>query len=479
MTEAVTGFHRAGRIYRVISRAIDSALATLLSATPLRRPSQRGAVPTFSGQDAGSGLAGTCLDGVQLSIYKSFEECESLWRTTVETCSCFAFQTFEWQSTWYATIGHAEGVRAYIVHLVDDTARTLVILPLGIYSSRGLRFLCFLGGIVTDYNVPLIDPEFASKISKSEFSKLWATILDLLPRVDVVWLRRMPDMIEDTRNPMVTLPGTRHTENAHAATLPGDLATFKAARSTKLFSDNRRRRRRLSEKGRIDVSVPVAPAEAIETLKTMAHQKSRRWRESRARDLFALPGYLRFYEILTNTPFQMGSVHISCLRLNSQILATHWGLIFKRRFYWLMPGYQAGEWARYSVGRLLLEDVVEWSITQQITVFDLTVGDESFKFDWADHSLSLHEYLTSRSVKGALFVAAYRLRAWLKQDPHIRSLVRRLKAWLIAISATLRERTTGAEFAMGRRAERNARQRAPRDRTRQRFRRRGGGRGDP
>jgi CelD/BcsL family acetyltransferase involved in cellulose biosynthesis len=382
-----------------------------------------------------NGPAGTCLNGTQLSIYQSFEDCERLWRTAVETCTCSVFQSFEWLSTWYATIGQAEGVRAHIVHLADDTGQTLLILPLGIYRRKGLRFLSFLGGIVTDYNAALIDPEFAGNISKMEFSTLWGRVLDLLPRVDVVWLQRMPGTIEGTRNPMITLAETRHTENAHAATLPADLATFKAARSTKLFSENRRRRRRLSEKGRIDVSLPVVPADAIETVETMARQKSRRWRESGARDLFALPGYLQFYKILTNTSFQTGSVHISCLRLNGQTLATHWGLVFKRRFYSLMSGYQAGEWTHYSVGRLLLENVLEWCISEEISVFDLTVGDESYKFDWTDHSLALYEYLDRRSFKGALFVAAYRARARLKQDPQIGSFVRFIKARLNAVPA--------------------------------------------
>jgi CelD/BcsL family acetyltransferase involved in cellulose biosynthesis len=63
------------------------------------------------------------------------------------------------------------------------------------------------------------------------------------------------------------------------------------------------------------------------------------------------------------------------------------------------------------------------------------VGDESFKFDWADHSLALYEHLDRRSVKGALFVAAYRFRARLKQDPRIRSFVRFSKARLKAASA--------------------------------------------
>jgi CelD/BcsL family acetyltransferase involved in cellulose biosynthesis len=396
------------------------------------RPHYHTVRPSIRTRSIGSRLAGTCLGGAQLSIFTSFQECESLWRTAIERCPCFAFQTFEWQSTWYATIGKAEGVRAYIVHVADKTGRTVLLLPLGIYPRKGLRFLCFLGGIVTDYNVPLIEPEFAGKINKTEFSLLWATVLDLLPRFDVVWLRRMPDTIERAKNPMIALPGAMHTENAHAAILPGTLAAFKAARRAKFFRDNRRRRCRLSEKGRIDVCVPVVLEEAIETLETMAHQKSRRYRETRVRDLFALPGYLQFYRVLTTTPFQKGSVHISCLRLDNQTLATHWGLIFNRRFYWLMPGYQGGDWGRYSVGRLLLENVVEWCISEQMSVFDLTVGDEGFKFDWADHSLPLYEYFAPRSVKGAVFTSARqlraRLRAGLKQSQHIRTSVRWLKA---------------------------------------------------
>jgi len=388
--------------------------------------------PSIRTRSISSGLTGTGLDGAQLSIFTSFQECESLWRTAIERCTCFVFQTFEWQSTWYATIGKAEGVRAYIIHVADKTGRTVLILPLGIYPRKGLRFLSFLGGIVTDYNVPLIEPELAAKISNTEFSLLWASVLDLLPRIDVVWLRRMPDTIEGTKNPMIALPGAVHTENAHAAILPGTLPAFKAKRPTKFFKDNERRRRRLSERGRIDVCVPVVPEEAIETLETMAHQKSRRYRETRVRDLFACPGYLQFYRVLTTMPFQKGGVHISCLRLNNQTLATHWGLIFNRRFYWLMPSYQGGDWGRYSVGRLLLENVVEWCISEQMSVFDLTVGDERFKFDWADHSLPLYEYFAPRSVKGAVFTSARQLRATLrarlKRSEHIRTCVRWLKA---------------------------------------------------
>ena len=69
----------------------------------------------------------------------------------------------------------------------------MLILPLGIYRRGWLRVLRFLGGVVTDYNAPLIDPDFAWRIGEAEFAALWRRILDLLPGVDLVWLRRMPE----------------------------------------------------------------------------------------------------------------------------------------------------------------------------------------------------------------------------------------------------------------------------------------------
>jgi CelD/BcsL family acetyltransferase involved in cellulose biosynthesis len=177
-------------------------------------------------------LAGSKFEKSKIWIYTSFQECEDVWRAAVEQCSCFAFQTFEWQSVWYSTIGKAEGVSPFIIRLTDRRGRTLMILPLGIYNRYGLRSLQFLGGSLSDYNAPLVDAEFATEISSNVFSRLWPILLEALPRVDVIWLRRMPERIEGVRNPLVTLPGSAHTENAHAATLSQSFAAFKATRRT-------------------------------------------------------------------------------------------------------------------------------------------------------------------------------------------------------------------------------------------------------
>jgi CelD/BcsL family acetyltransferase involved in cellulose biosynthesis len=374
--------------------------------------------------DTGKEFAGTSLEGAGVSIFTSFKDCEGRWRAALEHCAAFAFQGFEWQSTWQATIGQAERVSPAIVHVADRDGRTLLLLPLGIYPEHKLRVLRFLGGVITDYNVPLIDRSFAKRITKSEFARLWEIIVALLPSVDVIWLRRMPETIEDEANPVTGLRGAAHTENAYGAHLPATFDAFKAARRAKLFNDSRRQRKRLAEIGPVTISTPVAVEAAIPTLRVMARQKSRRWLESGGRDLFVQPGYLAFYERLTECAFQTGFVHVSSLQVGDEIVATHWGVVFGRRFYYLMPGYEAADWARYSAGRLLLESLVEWCIAQDLSVFDLTVGDDSYKLQWADHSVRLYEFLAPRSAKGMLFVTYRRLRERLRQSTEVRRFVR-------------------------------------------------------
>jgi CelD/BcsL family acetyltransferase involved in cellulose biosynthesis len=303
-----------------------------------------------------------------------------------------------------------------------------MLLPLGIYRRHRLRLLQFLGGGITDYHAPIIDRTFAAAITQPEFARLWSAILKLLPPIDVVSFWNMPETIDGARNPMLFLAGVKFFENAHAATLPRTFDEFKSGRRNGYFKDTRRRQRRLAERGQVEIRVAANVADGVELVRIMARQKSRRWRETGARDMFGKPEYLAFYETLTKTWLPAGGVQVRGLKVDNQIIATDWGLLFKNRFYSLMAGYEGGEWRPYSPGRILLASAVEWCIAAgDIEVFDLTVGDESYKRDWADHALRMYDYWAARSAKGFVHVAAERVKALLRQNALVRSLRRRLK----------------------------------------------------
>ena len=358
-----------------------------------------------------------------ISVYRSVSGCETVWRQAVAGGACFAFQCFEWLAAFEETIGAAEGVEPLLVHVADRAGRTLLFLPLCLERQGRLRMVTFLGGAVTDYGAPIIDPQFAATVTPREMARLLAAAVSLAPRADLVWLRRMPRSIEGVRNPLAELPGARHNENGHALLLPDAPDGFRRS------SNNRRKRRQLAQLGPLEFRNPPASSpEAAAILAVLARQKSRRWLETVRWDMFAKPGYLAFYERLSSAGLDSAEVHVSALAVGDTVIAAHWGVVFRGRFYFLLIGREAGAWDRYSPGRLLIEELIGWCAREGgIGVFDLTAGEEGYKREWTDHSLPLFEYLAPLSAAGRWFVGQYRIRQWLKQNRHLRNWIRRLK----------------------------------------------------
>ncbi len=372
-------------------------------------------------------IAGRFDDGVAIRIHTSFEQAEPRWRAAQDDCACYGFQAYDWLATWYRMLGKRQGWEVLLVELTDADDRTLMLLPLGRRRQYGLRVAGFLGGEVTDYNAPLLraDADF------SAFPVLWPVIVRLLGGADVFRARRVPLHVEGVANPVAALAGMQHTEQAHVATLTAGFEEFQKQRSAKVFADTRRQLRRLGELGTVQLLIDASPPQRAQVVEAMARQKARRWHETGSRDLFAEEGYLAFYQDLAAQGLGGGAVVVSALYVDEHLVATHWGIRYGKRFYWLMPGYEDGAWGRYSVGRVLLDAVVRDCIAQGLALFDLTVGDEAYKQQWADHILPLYAGQQGHSLRGKLAVTLdrtyRRLRERARANETLRKLVRRLR----------------------------------------------------
>ena len=189
-------------------------------------------------------------------------------------------------------------------------------------------------------------------------------------------LRACRAPIDGVRNPMTELSQVRHTDTAHAATLPASFKQFTAARSTKFFAQIRRHQRRLEKRGTVDICFPAEGEQRIKVLRALAHQKSRWLRRNGLADEFRQPALWEFYERLTSCQVQGGNILVACLRVGDQVAAVLWGAIFGRRYYFLLPSY-AEKWRKFSAARILTQSVVQRCIAQgDVRVFDLTIGNE-------------------------------------------------------------------------------------------------------
>ena len=93
---------------------------------------------------------------------------------------------------------------------------------------------------------------------------------------------------------------------------------------------------------------------------------------------------------------------------DEKILSVHWGVVYKNIFYHLMPSISQNEFMKYAPGRLLLFNLIQWSIDNKIYKFDFTIGDEGYKRDWTKENnflyspKGIHIIIRSNCVENSL-----------------------------------------------------------------------------
>lgn len=355
-------------------------------------------------------------DAIKTTIFDSFDDAESVWRRFEREGECYAFQSFGWLKDWYTEIGCHSSVRPCIVSVECTDGTPLMLLPLAIQRRGLVSCLEWLGGTISDYQGPIVSNDLSDKISKSLFLEIWKDVLAKLPRFNAVLLENQPEYINKQKNPFMHLPCEPHASSAYFTQISGTLDSFlKEKRSSKSRSTERRKFRRLAEHGTLEFVVTANEEDIDSTLNTMFEQKSESYKEMGVTDLFEQSIYRDFFKSMTEHYVRDGFIQLCALKLDEQILATHWGMVFKNRFYFFMPTYARGELARYAPGNLLMQHMFDWCLSNDVQIFDFTVGDEPYKKLWCDERLDLYNSSEARTFLGLFYVWLVRIRWRLKR----------------------------------------------------------------
>jgi CelD/BcsL family acetyltransferase involved in cellulose biosynthesis len=344
------------------------------------------------------------------------------------SAQCYAFQCADILEVWCDTIGAARNIQPQFVAVVDAIGHPLMLLPLGIQNRRGTRILTFLDGGVSDYNVPVLFSD-TTDWNAQIVSAIWKALRTLLPPFDIAVLEKMADRAGDFANPLLFLGSSSQPDSGHAINLSGTWENF-AAERLPYRQDSRRNRRKLSELGTLKFEVAESPAQSEAFLDAMIRQKTGRFNETGASG-FNPPGKLAYYHDATHRLRNSGVIHLSALKLDDTIIATHWGFVAGMRFYYLMPSYEAGVWRSYSAGRLLAENLLEWSYEHGLKAFDFGVGDEEYKFKYCDVVIPLYRAVLPITARGWVYHGATRAEEAIR-NTKLWKLLRALKLALLA-----------------------------------------------
>jgi hypothetical protein len=202
-----------------------------------------------------------------------------------------------------------------------------------------------------------------------------------------------------------------------------DAAAFEAhlERSGANLADSKRQRRRLEKaKGPLRFSFDD---EADEAFAACLKWKSAQYLASGYEDLFARPANVELFRELRRRKL----VVVSALWAGQTLLAAHLGGLHDGRFAWWVPAYDPA-YAKYSPGRLLLEDALTASHALGHQEFDFLIGNERYKFLYATHDRVIGPLGVPPRLERWALEARSLAKQTLKERPRLRKLVDGLRA---------------------------------------------------
>jgi len=159
----------------------------------------------------------------------------------------------------------------------------------------------------------------------------------------------------------------------------------------------------------LEFTIASSRDDFISIAQEMVAQKRMRYAQTGAADLLVDKLIQDFYVHINDKTPEAFTPHCSALKLDGDIIATHWGLQYKNTFYYLLPAFKQGWTAKYSSGRILLEHLVETAIENNLKIFDFSIGSESYKLDWCNEKESLYTVQFPMSFLGRLHTSGKQL----------------------------------------------------------------------
>lgn len=375
------------------------------------------------------------INTTNVVIFNSFNAIEIIWQRFEKTSDNYAFQQFNWLKHWYNTIGLAKNYQLCLTVIECPVGQPIMLLPLGIEQRNNVACLVWLGGKVSDYHAPLLQANITEHMSAEFFQTIWTKVKAQLPTYDAIIFEKMPATIAKQKNPWITLPCIPTASNAHFTHLTESLEHFlKTKRSSKSIATEKRKHRRLQEQGETKFVVAKTPEQISLFLDAMMQQKARSYQEMGVANLFSDQSVLDFFNTLSNDACPTGFVHLSALLLNDRIIASHWGVVYKHRFYHLYPTYEQSELTKYAPGGLLMWHLFDWCMTNNVEIYDFTIGDEPYKDQWCDQELALYDYYQGITLKGICYAEAikflHQAKRTIKQTPALWQMAQTVRAKL-------------------------------------------------
>jgi len=349
-----------------------------------------------------------------IDIHNDLEAVKSNWIKFQKEAQCYPFQFFEWAENWVHTVGTIEN---YIIKIVEIKYNDdiIMILPFIIKNKYGIKILTWLGG---DYCCGLFKLNFDKIISKNSFIQIWYEIISKIGSFDLIYFSMQPSLVGNLPNPFVKFFNSYgYHAKSYQIDISNGLDLYKKNQKKKLMKDTERQINRLNKIGKLSFKIANDINDYSKLTNHMVDLKSEQYIRTKVKNIFENESYKNFYHSFYEQESQQQFLHLSCLNLDSESIAVHWGLLDKKNntLFYLMPSHDNNKWSKYSPGRILMIKLLEWCENNNIKIFDMTSGNERYKQTWSNKNITIYNFLESKTLKGFIVKVILSIRHYMRR----------------------------------------------------------------
>lgn len=352
------------------------------------------------------------------------DEVEPQWRALAKIAPVSPFQSFgamrlflevaarNGASPVVATVSLAGGARPVAIFAMTRARK-------GPFTTLTLADL----GII-DYGVPLLDTRI---VGPENIDAVMAALMRAA-QADYLYINKIPQSIAGRANPMAASANrARLMLSGWPIPLDGRYAGEVVPRQSSGFKKQMSRYMRKMEREydrRFEIFVgPQVTEEHFSLLQRMR----RDWFQTKGRhDVVNDPAWQDFYHGLARGEGGDTQPWIATLSADGEVVAVDFGLLLGRQAIALLKASQGGDWKRFKPGIQLFEEEIRWFEANGAVEFDLSIGDNPFKFKFAPDCNPLYDAVFPGSAKGWAYLAFWRLKTRVRNSEWIGKLRARI-----------------------------------------------------
>ena len=326
------------------------------------------------------------------------EDLEKIWKNLEEKNKLMIFKTLKWNRAWIKINNLEKNIKIFIINVNNETVGIFPFYEKKIFKSKIIQWIGF---DTSDYLGPIIDANF--KPTQVEFNNLWKNILDQLKNeTDLILLDKLINKSFTFLNPLTEYLYCQKYDTTYGINLKEWENIL--LRKNRSLQKIRWSKRKLESLGKIEF---VESLEDLKEKKKIIDQLILWKKESKKNYRFLKSFSGSFYLNFINSD----DVQISGLKLNNNYIALSFGLKFDDNYFYLVPSYKSEKnIIRYSPGKILMIELINFFHKKKFKYFDFCNGNEKYKQEWSDNKIDVKVYIESLSIKGFFLKLFYKLR---------------------------------------------------------------------